>query len=198
MEGLNRIDENSRDLVRTPSKDVEGRRMKVLESQTVADRSLAAQSRLYAVPPAVVGASEAHDQLPARVKSRQSNRGHNGLGTTHVKGYFVEFRDGFQKGDIVGDHRMERSQNRTKVLHLLQPLGHPILVTVKTGDVEPIGTAYVQVPIAVEIAQFRTLRFRHHRAETELFAHRPCKRKGNPVGVGETQIGKAAADIISP
>src|SRR5271170_4761948 len=93
---------------------------------------------------------------------------------------------------------MERPQNRTKVLHLLQPLFHPFLVAIKTSHIESVRTTYVEVPIAVEIAQFRTLRFCQHRAETEFLAHHPRERKGHPIGVGETQIREATSEIIAP
>src|SRR5271166_2224592 len=97
MEGLNGIYENRRDLVRTPSHEVKRGWMKVLESQAVAQRALAAQARLHTVPPSVISAGEAHDQLPARVESREADRGHHSFSAAHMKGYFVQFRNRFQK-----------------------------------------------------------------------------------------------------
>src|SRR5271166_5997058 len=88
MEGLNGIYENCSNLVRTSSNDVKRGWIKILESQAVADRALATQTRLHTVPPAVVSPGEANDQLPASVESRQSDRGHHGFGAAHMKGHF--------------------------------------------------------------------------------------------------------------
>ena len=75
MERLNGIDKNSGNFVSTSAKNILRRRMKVLEGQAVSDRPLTTQSRLHAVPPAVISAGEAYNQLSASVESRQSDRG---------------------------------------------------------------------------------------------------------------------------
>src|SRR5271163_1736686 len=93
---------------------------------------------------------------------------------------------------------MQRPQNRTQVLNLLETLFHPFLVTVKTGHVESVRAAYIKVPIAIEIAQSGTLRFRHYRTQTEFLAYRPNEWEWDSIGVGETQIGEAVTDIVSP
>src|SRR5271156_2409012 len=93
---------------------------------------------------------------------------------------------------------MQRPQNGTQVLNPLETFFHPFLVTVETGHVESVRTAYIKVPIAIEIAQSWTLRFRHHRAQTEFLAHRPNEREWDSIGVGEAQVGEAVPDIISP
>src|SRR5271156_6062258 len=138
MERLNRIDKHRRYLASSSPKNFERRRMKVLERQAIADSSLATEPRLYAIPPAMVSAGETHDQFPSRVESSQPDRGHDGFGTAHVKGYLVESGNGFQKRDVFGDHRMQRSQYGTKVIYFLQTFFHPGLVAIEAGHVESV------------------------------------------------------------
>src|ERR1700722_5229693 len=147
MKRLNGVYKNARNFVCTSAKNIQRRRMKVLESQTVSNRPLATESRLHAVPPAVIGASEAYNQLPAGVESRQPDRGHHRFGAAHMKRHFVQFRNGFQKVDVFCNHRMQGAQNRAKVLNSFPALFHPFLVKVEPGDVESVRTADIEVPI---------------------------------------------------
>src|SRR5271168_4659172 len=93
---------------------------------------------------------------------------------------------------------MQRSQDRTKIADLVQALLHPLLVAIEARQVETVRTTYVQAPVAVDVAQSRALRFGHYRAKAEFLAHRAREWEGNPVGVGETQIGETLADFVSP
>src|SRR5271163_5203010 len=100
MERLNRINQDPGDLVRSPADQADRCRMKVLEREAVGDGSLTSQAGLYAIPPAVVSARKADNQLPARIESRQAYCGHHGLSTAHMKRYFVQFRNGFNQLNI--------------------------------------------------------------------------------------------------
>src|SRR5580658_3089623 len=93
---------------------------------------------------------------------------------------------------------MQGPEDGTQVLNLFETLFHPFFVTVETGHVESVRTAHIKVPIAVEIAQSGTLRFRHHRAQTEFLAHHPNEWEWDSIGVGDTQVGEAVPDIIFP
>ena len=54
MERLYGIDEHAGDLPCTPADDAERRGVHILEREAVVNRTLAAEARLHAVPPAVV------------------------------------------------------------------------------------------------------------------------------------------------
>ena len=173
--------------------------MDVLERQTVVEGPLAAQPRLHAVPPAVIGARETDDQFPPRVEARQAHGGHHRLGTAHVKRHFVHAaRWRFRIGNVLGDDRMERPQHRAQVLDPLPALFDPLLVTVEARDVDAVGTAHVDRPVAVEVSQTRPVRSGDHRAKVEFLAHHARERKRHSIGVGETEIRKAVADRLGP
>ena len=85
------------------------------------------------------------------------NRGHHSLGAAHVKGHFVHLGDGLQQRDVFGHYRMQRSQDWSQVLDALPAFFRPLLVAIESGDIESVGTADIETPVAIEVAQLRTL-----------------------------------------
>ena len=150
MEGLHRVDQHRRDLARPPPDDVERRRIEVLEGEAVVEGPLAAETRLHPVPPAVIGAGEAHDELAAGVEARQPYRGHHRLGAAHVEGHLVEARDTPEQRDVLRGDRVQRAQDRTEVAHPLEAPGHPFLVAAEPGHVHAVGAAHVEGRVPVE------------------------------------------------
>src|SRR5262245_25245987 len=143
MKRLHRIDQNSCNLLRPPANKVKRGWVYVLERQAIADTAITAQPRLYPVPPAVIRSRKTHDQLLTGIKPCQTYRSHDGFGATHMKGHFVHSCNGFKQCDIFGHDWVERSQNRTKVLHPLPALLYPLLVAVKSRHVESIRATHI-------------------------------------------------------
>ena len=153
---------------------------------------------LHAVPPAVIGAREADDELPARVEPRQPHGRHDRLGAAHVEGDLVQLRDRPEQRDVLGDDRVERPQHRTEIPHALQAPGHPVLVAPEAGDVDPVRAAHVERPVPVEVGRSRAVGRRDHGARIEVLPHEPREGKGHAVGVGEAQVREALAERASP
>ncbi len=162
--------------------------MEILEGEAVVEIPLAPEAGLHAVPPAVIGPGEGDDELPARVEARQPYGGHDRLGAAHVKGHLFELRDGSQERDVLGHHRMERPQHRAEVLDALQAPGHPLLVPIEAGHVDPVRAAHVERPAPVEIPQPGPVGRRHHRAQVEVLSHEAREGKGDAIGVGEAEV----------
>ena len=99
---------------------------------------------------------------------------------------------------VFGHQRVEGAEHRPEVAHSLQALRHPVLVAIKAGHVQTIGTAHVEGPMPIEVEKSRPVRLRHHRAQVEVLPHEPHEGKRHSVGVGETQIGEAVADGVAP
>src|SRR5271166_3336701 len=93
---------------------------------------------------------------------------------------------------------MQRAQHWTQFFYFLPALFRPLLVAIETGNIESIRTADIETPIAIEVAQLRTLGCVNHGAKVELFAHRAHEGKRHAIGVGKTQIRKAFADLFTP
>ena len=134
---LHRVDEHAGDFLGAFANHVERRQVHVLQGEAVADGTLAAGPRLHAVPPAVVGAGERHNEFAAGVEARQPHRGHDGFGAAHVERHFVEPGNRLEQRDVVGHQWVQRPENRSDVLHPFQALPHPFLVTLEAGHVDP-------------------------------------------------------------
>ena len=107
MERLDRVHEHPGDLTPATADDVERRRVQILEREAIVQRALAPEPGLHTVPPSVIRAREAHDQLAPGVEPRQPRRGHDGFGAAHVKRDLVEPRDGLEPCDVLRDDRMD-------------------------------------------------------------------------------------------
>ena len=146
----------------------------------------------------MIGARETHDQFAAGVKPGQPDCGHHRLGAAHVERNFIEFRDRFEDSYVVGDDGMEGTQHRAELLHPVKPSLHPFLVTVESGHVESVGTAYVESPMTIKVPKLGSGGGRNYRTDTEVFAHELREGKRDAICVGEAQIGKALADAVTP
>src|SRR5215472_15164104 len=151
VERLNRIDDHSGDIPFHPANGVERSEIDVLQRDAVVDLSLAAQPRLYAVPPSMIGARETDDRFPMCVKSRESDRGHDGFGPAHMERYLVQPGYGLEHGNVFSDDRMKRPQDGTQVLHALPSLLHPFLVLIVAGDVDSVRAGHIEGPLIVDI-----------------------------------------------
>ena len=195
---LHRVDEHAGDFLGAFANHVERRRVHVLQGEAVADGALAAEPRLHAVPPAVVGAGERHNESAAGVEAPQPHRGHDGFGAAHVERHLVEPGNRFEQRDVVGHQRVQRPENRSDVLHPFQALLHPFLVTLEAGHADPVGAAHVEAPMAVQVTKLWSLGRRHRRAQVEFLPYHPHERKRHAVGVGEAQVRETVADVIAP
>ncbi len=185
MKRLDRIHEHAGDLAPPTADDVERRRIHILQGQAVVHGSLAAEPRLHAVPPAVIGARETDDQLAPGVEARQSRRGHDGLGAAHVKRHLVEPRDRLEPGDVLRDDRMQRAEHEPEILGALETACHPFLVACGAGHVDTVGAAHVERPVTVQMLEPRAVGGGDDGGEVEVLVHEARERKRHPVRVGE-------------
>src|SRR5262245_33710472 len=91
---------------------------------------------------------------------------------------------------------MQRTEHRSQIFDTLPALRYPLFITIKSGDIDSVGPAHIQSPVAVEILQSGPLRCRDHRAEIELFPHHADKGKRHAIGIGKSKVRKAVADDI--
>ena len=172
--------------------------MQILEREAIVQRALAPEPGLHTVPPSVIRAREAHDQLAPGVEPRQPRGGHDGFGAAHVKRHLVEPRDGLEARDVLRDDRMEWTEHEPEVLGALEAARHPLLVARRAGHVDPVRAAHVERPVPVEMLQPRAVGRGDDGREVEMLLHEPGKRKRHPIRVGEAQIGKALSQPLAP
>jgi len=155
MERLDRIDEHGGDFVRAPPDCGERTWIQIFQRETVIQTAFAPETRHDTVPPSVIRAREADDQPPPCVEAHQPHCRHHRFGAAHMEGHFVQPRYRPEHPDVVRDDRMHRSEDRTECLHTIPSALDPVFVALESRDIDAVGTADVQAPLAVEIAQSR-------------------------------------------
>src|SRR5579862_8238872 len=93
---------------------------------------------------------------------------------------------------------MQWPKNWSQVLYLFPATRDPVFVAIEAGDIQAVRAADVQGNLIVEVPQVGPLRGSDNRRKLEFVAHHAHERKRNSIGIGETQIGKALADLIAP
>ena len=155
MQCLQRIDEHAGDVAAAADYG-EAAFVHVAQGICVVRGERIAGARLYVVPPAMVGTAEAHEMAAARVIAREANGLHHRFGARHVKRDFIEPRDAFQGGGIVGDAGVVAAEYRAQLGDPLGPFADAGLVEVGAEQIGAVGTAEVEEFEAVEVAQHDT------------------------------------------
>ncbi len=195
---LNRVDDDTGDLMFQSANGVKGRRMEILQRETVTNVPFTAEAGLHAVPPAVIRPGKTHDQFATSVESGEPDRSHDGFGTAHVKGDFVQFGDGLELCDVVGDDRVQGPQHGPQIFHALPALLHPFLIAIIARDIDTVGAGNIQRPMSVDVKQLRSFGCGDDGAEIEFLLHQAGERKGHPSGISKPQIRESAADLMAP
>ena len=152
---------------------------------------------LHVVPPAVVGAAEAHEVRLSRVVARQAHRLHHRLGARHVEGHRVQAGDGLQPRDVAGHHRVVAAEHRPQRLHPHAAFGDAGLVDVHAEEVDAVGAAQVVEDIAIQVGERDALRRLQEAAHLEVPAQQLGVLEGHAVAAGELQVGQAVAHLVT-
>src|SRR5262249_4164869 len=153
MERLHWIHQHRRNFLFPPANHAERCGIYVLQCQTIVEWPLAPESALHAVPPAVISAGETDNELSPGIEARHPHGSHHRFGSAHVKRNFVHMRDFFEDRNVVGNHRMKRTQHRPEILYAFPAFVNPLFIAIEACDIDAIRAAHVDRPVTVEILQ---------------------------------------------
>ena len=192
VQRLQRIDQHAGD-VTARAQHLQGALVHVAQRVGLARRQRVAGAGLHVLPPAVVGAGEAHQVLPAGVVARQPHRLHHGLGTRHVEAHLVLAGDGPQAIDHLGHAGVIAAQHGAERRAQPGALLHAGLVEVDAEDIDAVGAGQVVVVPAIEILQLHARGRLPECADRQLLAHVFAELEGHAVAPCQLQVGQALA-----
>ena len=194
MQRLQRIDQHAGDVL-ARAQHLQGTRVHVIERIGLARRQRIAGAGLHILPPAMVGAGEAHQMLLASVIARQPHRLHHGLGARHVKTHLVQARELAQPVDVLGHAGVIAAQHGTERRPEAGALLHALLVEIDAEDVDAVGAGQVVIALAVEVLQLHPLGRLPESAHRQLLAHIGAELERHAVAPGQLQVGQALARL---
>ena len=157
MHGLQGIDQHAGDVVAV-AQHLQGVGVHFVEGERVRGRRHGvAWAGLHVIPPAVVGASKAHDFVAPGVVARQAHRLHHRLGARHMERHLVLPGDAAQPLHVVEHTRVVATQNRPQGLGHGRALGHAVFVVIQAQQIHAVRAGDVDKPVAVHVRQVHAL-----------------------------------------
>mmetsp|Transcript_479 Transcript_479/g.675 ORF Transcript_479/g.675 Transcript_479/m.675 type:complete len:260 (-) Transcript_479:560-1339(-) len=195
MEGLQRVDDHSSNLMRTVADYVHGCLAHILESEHVSRKALVAGHRLHAVPPAVVRAPEYDDILFASVEAYEAGGCHYGFSATHMErnlcfsGYFA------QHVNVLTNERVNRAQDTSNILGEFPPFSNKALVLFVPAHVNTVRPRHISKAVAINIDKIGSIDALDHSARVAPPVEFLLEGNKDSASRAEAKVGEFVAKV---